>query len=147
MINERKLVSSEETLVCQKRSSWFLGKHTLVAALTAAMEACFGTWFDPVQNDARGRISLRCSRKVVGALRKGILVGGRSVRAESEEPSDDEDVARRPKGGAKETRGSAARGKAWASAEAYGAMGVLPRETEAAGSRVGRRHGHGAPQA
>ena len=87
-----------------------LGKHTRAAAFNATMEACFGTGFDPVDYDARGRISLKCSRKVADALCKGILVGGQSVRAESEEPSDDEDVPCRPKGGAKEMRGSAERG-------------------------------------
>ena len=88
-----------------------LGKHTRAAALNATMEACFGTGFDPVDNNARGRISLRCSRTVADALRKGILVGGRSVRAESEEPPGNEDVPRRPKGAAKEMRGSAERGR------------------------------------
>ena len=88
-----------------------LGKHTRATALNGAMDACFGTGFEPVDDNAQGRISLRCSRKVADALRKGILVGGRSLRAESEEHSDDDDVLRRPKGGAKETRGSAEQGR------------------------------------
>ena len=88
-----------------------LGNHTRAAAPNAATEARFGTAFDPVDNEARGRISLRCSCKVADALRKGILVGGRSVCAESEEPSDHEDVPRRLKGGEKETRGSTERGR------------------------------------
>ena len=88
-----------------------LGKHTCATALNAAMEACFGAGFNPMDDEARGRFSLRCSRKVADALRKGILVGGWSVRAKSEEPSDDEDVPRCPKGGAKETRGSAERAR------------------------------------
>ena len=52
-----------------------LGKHARAAALNAAMEACFGTGFGPMDDEARGRISLRCN--VADALRKGILVGGR----------------------------------------------------------------------
>ena len=88
-----------------------LGKHTRAAALNAALEACFGTGFDPVDDEARGRISVRCSCKVADALCKGILVGGRSVCAQSEGPTDDDEVPRRPKGGAKEARGSVERGR------------------------------------
>ena len=63
-----------------------------------------------MDDQAWGRISLRWTLKAADTLRKGIMVGGRSVRAESEEPSDDDNVPRRPNGGAKETRGSAKRG-------------------------------------
>ena len=87
-----------------------LGKHTRAAALNAALEACFGTGFDPVNSAARGRISLRCSRKVADALRKGIVVGGWSVHVESEEPTDDDELPHCPKGAATKARGSAERG-------------------------------------
>ena len=52
-----------------------LGKHTRATALNATLEACFGTGLDPVDNEVRGRISLRCSRKVADVPHKGILVG------------------------------------------------------------------------
>ena len=87
------------------------GKHTHAAALNVVLEACFGMRSNPVDGEARGRISLRCSRKVADALCKGILVGGRSVRAESEEPSDDDEMHRRPKGGANDARRSTERGR------------------------------------
>ena len=87
-----------------------LGKPTRA---TASMSPWKPLWdgVDPVDDEARGRISLRCFRKVAGALHKGIQVGGRSVRAESEEPTDDDEVPRRPKRGAKQAGGSAERGR------------------------------------
>ena len=56
--------------------------------------------------------------------------GGRSVRARSEEPSDDKDVPRRPKGGAKEMRGSVEQGRGKGKGKGFGrahnATVVLP---------------------
>ena len=65
-------------------------KHTRAVALNTTMEACFAAGLDLVDEEAPGRPSLRCSREVADALRKGIHVGGRLVRAESEDPSDDD---------------------------------------------------------
>ena len=56
-----------------------LGKHTCAAARNADMEACFGTGFDPMDDEPRRRISLRCCRKVADTLCNGILVGGGAV--------------------------------------------------------------------
>ena len=64
-----------------------------------------------MDGEARGRISLWCSRKVADALRNGILFGGLSVHAKSEEASDDDEVPWRPKGGAKDARRSMERGR------------------------------------
>ena len=74
-----------------------LGKHTRVAALNATLEASFGAGVDPTDKKAWGRLSLRCSYKVADTLRKGIQVGGRSVRVESEEPTDDDATPGKPK--------------------------------------------------
>ena len=51
-----------------------------------------------MDDGARGRISLKCPRKIADAVRKGSLMGAQSVHAESKVPSDNEDVPRRPKG-------------------------------------------------
>ena len=53
---------------------------------------------------------MRCFSKVADALCKGILVGGQSVGAESVEPTDNDDVTCRLKGGVKEARGLVERG-------------------------------------
>ena len=63
-----------------------------------------------MDDKARGRICLQCSSKVADALRQGILIRGWSVRAESEEPMDHDEVPCRWRGCAKEARGSAERG-------------------------------------
>ena len=83
-----------------------LGKDTRAPALNAAMEACFGTGFDPVDDEAWGRISLRSSRKM-----KTLPTARREAQRRREGP---------------QSEAAKARAKARASAEAYGAMGVLP---------------------
>ena len=89
---------------------FLLGTHTCALALNATMEACFGTGFNPVDNDAGGRISLRCSRNVANTLRKGIRGGGGlgdPCRIKKPQTMKMCLVAER---GTKQTRGSAERG-------------------------------------